>query len=309
MSEELTKFLKLIDKHWQSHLFEYPLIATMIGYHEYNDQIGGFSEKDYDRRLKDLISFKDRLRDIKSDNFPNNEKLSYDIFERVLTREIESIQYKSYRMTVSKIMNFTAFQFNPSSFTRAPFNSRNDFENYIARFEKFPKLVEENIEIMQKGIQEGQIQPRITLDGVVDSFRYHIVDDPNKNVFFQPFKDIKIEITEVEKLELLTLLAQDEYEIDSEDWQLILENGIPEVFDYLVKNFCKIEAETPVQFEESYYYQNFVKYLGRINRKNLLDKIYTLFLVDSPLLRTVGFNCILNRSLFSYENIQKMLSD
>lgn len=120
----------------------------------------------------------------------------------------------------------------------------------------------------------------------------------------------KVEM-EVEKLELLALLMQDDYSIDSEDWQLILENNIPEVFDYLIKRFHKIEADTSDKalFMESDFYRNFIKYLGRINRKHISDKIYMLFFHNSTLLQEVGFNCILNRGLFSYKQILRMLSE
>jgi len=205
MSGLFKSFQDLIKEYWENHLSEYPLGATMTGDHRFNDKIEGFSEQDFERRLLNLKGFQSRLQQIDHDEFPKADKINYDIFQRILKREIESIQFKSYRMTISKIMNFTAYQFNPSSYLRAPFNSFQDYKNYISRLNLFPRLVDENIELLKNGIKDGQIQSRITLEGVVKSFRGYLVKDPEDSVYFSPFSQFKGKISGDAKTQLITL--------------------------------------------------------------------------------------------------------
>jgi uncharacterized protein (DUF885 family) len=68
-----------------------------------------------------------------------------------------------------------------------PFNTVREYENYIARLSAFREYAGEYVEIMREGLRGGQVPARVTLEGVDDTVRTQIVEDPTKSPLDQPF--------------------------------------------------------------------------------------------------------------------------
>ena len=66
---------------------ENPLFATQTGDHRYNDKLGGKSEEDHDRRIKQFEMLMEQLSEIDHSDFQEGDKLNYEIFDRYLKNE------------------------------------------------------------------------------------------------------------------------------------------------------------------------------------------------------------------------------
>jgi len=78
----------------------------------------------------------------------------------------------------------------------APLRSLEDYENYLSRLEQWPRVVDEQIAQMRRGLERGMTQPRAVLDGIEHSATSHIVKDPAESAFYTPFVELPAGIPE-----------------------------------------------------------------------------------------------------------------
>jgi uncharacterized protein (DUF885 family) len=81
----------------------------------------------------------------------------------------------------------------------APHATVKDYQDIIARLNSLPKLVDQNIVLLQKGIETGITPPRITLRDVAQQIEAQTVVDPAKSAFMKPFADFPPEIPTSER--------------------------------------------------------------------------------------------------------------
>lgn len=181
------RFHQLLAEAWEFRLREDPLFATRIGDHRFNDRLPGASEADYERRLERMREFRRRQGAIDRQALTPGEGLNFDVFARMLDREIAELEFRAYRMPISKSGGFHIwFPILPRTFT--PLDSVGDYENYSARLWAFRRFVDECIGVMQLGIRDGQTPARVTLEGVDDQLQAQIVDAPAESALYEPFE-------------------------------------------------------------------------------------------------------------------------
>lgn len=178
-------FHELLADEWELRMRQDPLLATMTGDHRYNDRLPALSEADFAGRLDHMLEFHKRLRTIDRSGLDLAGQLNYDIFADYLGTEISEIRYRAYRMPISKIDGYHALF--PQLPRFIPLDTLSDFENYISRLLAFPRLVDDLIDVMQTGLRNGQMPPRVTLDGVDEQLRAHIVAEPAQSRLYKPF--------------------------------------------------------------------------------------------------------------------------
>ena len=179
------KFLGLLEDEWDFRLLEDPLYATHVGVHRYDDRLPQVSEADFKRRLLRMYKFREELREIPRDRLTSGDQLNHDLFGRDLDNRIDWIEFRAYRMPISKTGGFhTAFPDLPQW---VPLNTASDYENYISRLRAFRRYIMDHLEIMRTGMRDGQVPARITLEGVEGSIRAQIVDDPGRSELHRAF--------------------------------------------------------------------------------------------------------------------------
>jgi uncharacterized protein (DUF885 family) len=191
---------QLLDEDWESRMQEDPLYATYTGDHRFNDRLPVVTEESFANRLAVKSAFCQRLRRIDPVAFSSADRLNYAIFLRLLENEINELNFRAYRMPISKTGGFHVdFPDLPRA---TPFKTLRDYENYIARLKGFNQYAQEFIGLMQEGLQQGQVPPRVTLDGVAEALRTQIVETPEQSLLYQPFQDLAKEFGEEESKRL-----------------------------------------------------------------------------------------------------------
>jgi uncharacterized protein (DUF885 family) len=184
-NQALAQFQRFVADEWQYRMRENPLYATRCGDHRFNDRLPSVSEADAQRRLSDARAFLDRLCAIDPEFLPLGEQLDYRILRRQLSDRIADGEFHAERMPLTRLGGFsTAF----AELARVvPLETTQDYENYVSRLSGFHALVEGYIELMRNGIASGHVLPRVALEGVEDTIRPHIVDDPQESRLYGPF--------------------------------------------------------------------------------------------------------------------------
>jgi len=194
---------QLITDQWEAWMRWDPLFATSCGDHRFNDRLPDAGEEHYVSWRGQLAGFRRRLQKIEHAALPPADRLNYDIFARMLDFEIAGLDYHGYRLPISKAGGFHTSL--PDLYLFSPFGNVQDYENFLARLEGLRRYFDESIELMRLGLRTGFVPPRVTLDGVDQSLRAHIVEHPASSVFFKPFEQFPTSISEVDRSRLAAM--------------------------------------------------------------------------------------------------------
>ncbi len=197
---------QLLADHWDALMRWDPIFATACGDSRFNDRLPGADESHYQAWLIQLRGFRTRLAALDRSILSKDERLNYDIFARRLDSEIAELDYKAHFLPISKAGGFHIFF--PDLHLLSPFDTVQDYENYLARLAAVSQYFEQSIDIMRAGLKAGFIPAHVTLSGVMESLSAHCVDDPAQSVFFQPFSDFPAAVGGVDQERLIDAAHQ-----------------------------------------------------------------------------------------------------
>jgi len=175
----------LLQEAWEHQLREFPVFATNAGDHRYDDRLESMKPADIERRAAQDRTFLDRLRRIDPANLQGQDRISFEVFERVIADALGEHEHRAFLIPIT---NREGFHLN---FARLPdelrFETALDYRNYIARLRACRTCFGEYGALLRTGRREGRTLPRITLEGIEESISPHSSGDPQKSIFFKPF--------------------------------------------------------------------------------------------------------------------------
>lgn len=178
---------QLFEDEWEKGLKEHPESATYQGDDRYNDRLTDLSMDAIVRRHEDSEDLLKKLDKIPREKLNNSDKLNFDLYRKKLTRGLEGFQYKSYLMPIDQM---GGVQINsPNLVNITPFRNQKDFDNYLKRLEAFPVYMDQIIALMEEGLDEGFIQPKIILRSVPEQIKAQYNLEVEDSPFFKPFKN------------------------------------------------------------------------------------------------------------------------
>ncbi|HEX2835282.1 MAG TPA: DUF885 domain-containing protein [Thermoanaerobaculia bacterium] len=202
VADDVQTLHALFDRHWEWRLQRDPLFATSVGRHEYNDRLPSATPAALKSEYDETKAFLAELEKIDAAKLPAEERINYDIFRERLRGAIADYELGDYQMPFNADSGFH------SSFSRlakdVPLTTVKDYENYIARLNAWPQHVREQIALMRLGLARGFTVPRATLEGYDSTISAHVIDDPSKSVFWEPFAKFPATIPAAEQERLRT---------------------------------------------------------------------------------------------------------
>jgi uncharacterized protein (DUF885 family) len=183
---EAARLHDLFSREWEFRLREYPLFATSVGRHEYDDRLPSVAPAALERQAAATRAFLAELDAIDRGKLGAADPVDADIFRAQLQDRVADYELGVHQMPFNADSGFhTDFAQLPDD---VPLATVHDYENYIARLRAWPRYVGEQIEQMRLGIRRGMTVPRAVLDGYEGTISSHVVDDPAKSVFYAPFQ-------------------------------------------------------------------------------------------------------------------------
>ncbi|HSD71618.1 MAG TPA: DUF885 family protein, partial [Thermoanaerobaculia bacterium] len=149
-SKELAKFF---DDEWELGLRENPERATYLGDSRYNDRLTDLSFEAIERRNKHEQEALARLKKIDRTLLSEDDRLSYDLYQRRLEVAIEGQRFPTELMPLNQ-QDGLHKDFAILS-TVTSFKLVKDYRDYLARLSAFPKQVDQTIALMERGKQKG----------------------------------------------------------------------------------------------------------------------------------------------------------
>jgi len=172
--------------YWEEYLRHWPENATALGDKRYNDRWSDLSSAETERSLRRNRQFVKRLRALDTAELSPQDKLSVDLLLRTLAEDQESAQFKEWEMPLNQIHGIH-FEL-PQLVAVTPFDTVNDYDNYIARLRKVPRLFGQLTANMQRGISEGRVQPKLVSEHVLAQVNSILAIPPADSPFIAPTK-------------------------------------------------------------------------------------------------------------------------
>jgi uncharacterized protein (DUF885 family) len=185
LAAQRAAFRSLLDDHWQWSLRQNPVLATTLGEHRYDRELGDLSLGAMDRRARDEAAFLARADAIDTTELTPAERVTRAILRRGLAESIEANGFGQ------RAVLFTTYYGWHTGFADLgvthPFRDRADYDAYVARLAAYPRYNRGAIETTRAALAGGFAQPcapfvgyERTISGVMDS-------TPEKSRFLEPF--------------------------------------------------------------------------------------------------------------------------
>jgi uncharacterized protein (DUF885 family) len=175
-TERLATQNALFEEQYQSDLRSFPERATAFGDLRYNDKLAEYSLLALSERHKADQDFLARLEAIPASGFSEQDQLSHDLLIRVLGQRLADYNLKEYEMPIN--------QFNGIHLSLAdlplsvPLESVKQYEDYIARLHQVPRVLNQTIEVLRVGMNDGLMPVRYLLEKIPVQVQGIIDADP-----------------------------------------------------------------------------------------------------------------------------------
>ncbi len=177
----------IFDAEWEWALREDPTAASHLGDLRYNDRWPDASLRAFARRHEHRQNVLKQLDAIDVNQLSADDKLNYRLFRRQYEIDVEEFPFHWHLVPVNHRDGIQ----DAGSFADAlRFTTAKDYEDWLARMDAFPAYMDETIELMRAGIQEKMLLPKIVMERVSGQIRRQVVDDPEKSLFFKPFRSV-----------------------------------------------------------------------------------------------------------------------
>ncbi len=153
---------KLFDEFYETELKNSPERATSLGDYRYNSQLGQYSLAEIARQHGETEEFLQRLQAIPTEGMGDTDLLSHNLLQRQFERENINYSLKNYEMPVNQQNGVhTRLADLPLS---VPLDSVEHYQDYISRLRQIPRVFDQVTEVLQQGMKDGLMPPKLVLE-------------------------------------------------------------------------------------------------------------------------------------------------
>ncbi len=240
---------QLFAAEWDYRMQHSPEEASELGDRRWNDRWSDESLEAYaqeNQHAKDVLV---RLAKINRGSLNAADQLNYDLFKKDFAEEIEGYQYRRFLVPLNQR---GGIQTQDELGDSLRFETVKDYEDWIARLKAFPTLMDQTIALMQQGIKEHMVHPKVIMQRLPAQIDKQIVDDPAQSGFYKPFRHFPKSIS-----------ADDQKRLSESAKQAIAQQVVPAyrkfkdffVSQYLPACFDKVGVWQVQQGDELYAYE------------------------------------------------------
>jgi len=190
----------LLAEQWEYRLRTSPLFASFLGDKRWNAELDDFSQAAIDKDLQESQKFVARFEAIDATGFPKQEALNKRLIVRDLKAQLESARFKPWEMPADQQNGLQVFL--PQLVLVLSFQDVKDYQDYISRLRLMPRLLDETVIQMKKGMADKLMPPRFILEKVGEQADGIAKQKPDESPFAQPFKTFPKSIPEAEQTRL-----------------------------------------------------------------------------------------------------------
>lgn len=180
-NEELQNYLK---DYWEHVLKHNPTFATYIGDHRYDDALEDLSEESISSQINYVKDLQKKTERIDTADLRSENKLNHDLFKNTLSNHISMYEFKTHYIPINQMSG--PHLDIPQIIEFHSFHTRQDIDNYVKRLNSFPILIDQVIELLQKGIDHNFTAFRRVMELTLAQIEMFAKMDPENQPLFSP---------------------------------------------------------------------------------------------------------------------------
>lgn len=184
-SDEDARLRRFFDAEWQWGLDQYPEGATLVGDNRGNDRLTDMSLEAIAARKRRSETELATLKTFRRGALSPENRVSYDLFLHDVELSIEGNRFPTEYLAIGPMSGMQIEL--PSLPPQTPFRSARDYEMYLARLAAIPRLADQVIALLRKGVETGWVPARIAVEKVPDQLRAEASGPAEKSSFYEPF--------------------------------------------------------------------------------------------------------------------------
>lgn len=176
----------LMERYFEDLQSESPEFATYVGKtRAYNDRWSDHTEKAYNKSIELRQKYLKALQKIDVEKLSSVDRINYRLLEKSCLDAIEGHKYEMYYMPLDQLSGIPLDV--EHVLQTMPRDTKEDYNHILARLFDTPKLIDQTIALLEKGVEKGLTQPQIVLHTLPECIAKMTPDDIEESVFFQPF--------------------------------------------------------------------------------------------------------------------------
>ena len=219
------------------------IIETYQNFQQNSDSnypLGDYSESKFEKRAFFCDSLLTQLQALNPNTLKEDDKISYKLLEFVLNEVVIKYKFKTHW---NPILSDAGFH-SSLTYQVRPITTKKDALKYLEKLKAIPLYIQQQTELIRKGLDAGMGQPLIIFKGYESTYEQHITATAEENFYYSTFLKLPTQLSE-EEIDSIQIAAK----------EAILENVIP--------SFKFIKT-----FFEDEYYPNTRKSIGISNIPN-----------------------------------------
>lgn len=179
---------QVFEDYFEQSLRLNPLSATFIGDHRFDAELtNSISPAHVALAVEVERKYLDAVLQYDADRLSAQDRLSREIFISERRTAIAGAEFKSEWLPVDQMSSVPTLMPVLGSATNAqPFETVEDYEEFLARMDDYVVWSDQAIANMREGAKHSIVQPRVVMAKVQDQLSALIADDPAKSLFYQP---------------------------------------------------------------------------------------------------------------------------
>jgi len=187
----------LLAREWAYWLGQFPEWATLVGHDGHNDQWTSLAAEAIDARRSHVQQVDGELRRIDRDALDDADRLSLDLYRDLVSTALEGAAFHfdlfPIRGVVPRTPQLAINQLEgvpqdvPMVLGLMPAERVSDYEAMLARLEAVPRLVEQTVAQLERGMSNGVTPPAVAIRGVPAQLAAQLVHDADESPILEPF--------------------------------------------------------------------------------------------------------------------------
>ncbi len=153
------------------------------------------------QRMDSLQKFLDAILSIEDTNFSRQEKISKQVMLISLRDRIDHVRYKMYLIPFNAEGGF--YNTMERTVQRLTFKTAQHYYDYLHWLPHYTTVLRENRMLMQMGMEEGIVAPKVIVRNMMELLKPFAVDDYHTSVFYKPFGILPNDIQETDRKAIL----------------------------------------------------------------------------------------------------------
>ncbi|XP_037779862.1 uncharacterized protein LOC119576313 [Penaeus monodon] len=186
----------LTTQYWEWRIQDAPEYASFVGIHEHDHLLDDMSLEAYQQRFNQSQAFLEKAEALEGELTEREDLVNLKILKRELETYITGFPFKGFVLPLCYMEGVhTDFE---RLISWMVFETTEDFQKLLSRFEKLPQQLEQIQRLMDEGVAAGIVNHAISMKGVADSLGRFVVSQAEDSPLWERFTTFPDSFTQEE---------------------------------------------------------------------------------------------------------------